>query len=81
MISTKKVLVVGATGATGKHVVQFLLDKGHTVVAVARSQEKMQSLLVQKDYGDSLVVKEASISDLTIDDFKELTENCDAVVR
>jgi len=81
MPSKNKVLVVGATGATGKHVVQMLLDKGQHVVAVARSEEKMRSLLVQKDYGDSLFVKEASISDLNPEDFKELTVGCDAIVR
>ena len=64
MVSAKRILVAGATGATGKHVVQMLLNKGQTVVAVARSEEKMMSLLQQKDYGDKLTVKEVSISDL-----------------
>jgi nucleoside-diphosphate-sugar epimerase len=79
--SIKKVLVVGATGATGKHVVQFLLDKGHNVVAVARSEEKMRSLLKQQDYGNNLTVKELSISDVEPSEMRELTKGCDAVVR
>lgn len=79
--ATKKVLVVGATGATGKHVVQCLLDKGHNVVAVARSQEKMMSLLTQKDYSKNLTVEELSISDLSPSQSQELTKGCDAVVR
>jgi putative NADH-flavin reductase len=46
MVSLRKVLVVGATGATGKHVVQMLLDRGDTtVVALVRSKEKMMNLL------------------------------------
>jgi uncharacterized protein YbjT (DUF2867 family) len=80
-LSSKKVVVVGATGATGKHVVQMLLDKGHQVVAVARSKEKMLSLLAPKDYGVNLVVKEASIMDLSAQELKDLTEGCKAVVR
>ena len=79
--SSKRVLVVGATGATGKHVVQMLLDQGQTVVAVARSEEKMKSLLRQEDYGDKLIVRELSLSDLTPQQFQELTQGCDAVVR
>jgi nucleoside-diphosphate-sugar epimerase len=79
--TAKKVLVVGATGATGKHVVQMLLDQGQTVVAVARSQEKMKSRLQQKDYGGKLIVKELSLLDISPQQFQELTTDCDAVVR
>ena len=79
--TTKKILVVGATGATGKHVVQQLVDQGQTVVAVARSEEKMKSLLRQEDYGDKLIVKELSLSELSPPQFQELTKGCDAVVR
>jgi putative NADH-flavin reductase len=46
MVSLRKVLVVGATGATGKHVVQMLLDRGDTtVVALVRSKGKMMNML------------------------------------
>jgi nucleoside-diphosphate-sugar epimerase len=82
--TTKKVLVVGATGATGKHVVQSLLDKGRRVVAVARSEEKMMSLLKQSNTGDvhdsRLEIKELSISDLNKEEYQELTKDCDAIV-
>jgi len=83
MAPIKKVLVVGATGATGKHVVRMLLDKGDTtVVAVARSKEKLLSLLKIEDgkIEPNLVVREVAISDLGSDDFKELTEGCGAIV-
>ena len=79
--SVQKVLVVGATGATGKHVVRMLLDKGHQVVAIARSEEKMRSLLPSdNNYGDRLTVEQLSISDLTPQQYKDLTKDCDAVV-
>jgi NADPH:quinone reductase-like Zn-dependent oxidoreductase len=80
----KKVLVVGSTGATGKHVVQFLLNKGHHVVAVARSKEKMMSVLStpnQDENRKNLTVKEMSISKLNPTEGQELTGGCDAVVR
>lgn len=41
----KKVLVTGATGFIGRHVVPALLDKGYEVIAVARDQKKLQSML------------------------------------
>jgi short-subunit dehydrogenase len=80
----KKVLVVGATGATGKYVVNFLLNKGHNVVAVARSEETLMSLLLAQtkdDYSRNLTVKELSISLCSPFEIQGLTEGCDAVVR
>jgi len=51
--SKNKVLVVGATGATGKHVVRVLLDRGDTtVVAVTRSKEKLMDLLLKLNDDD-----------------------------
>jgi hypothetical protein len=80
--STKNTtLVVGATGNTGKHVVQFLLDqKDQTVKVVCRSKEKMLSLLKQEDYGDRLQVVEDSITQVKEEDLKKLTQDCSAVV-
>jgi NAD(P)-dependent dehydrogenase (short-subunit alcohol dehydrogenase family) len=80
----KKVLVVGSTGATGKHVVQFLLNQGHHVVAVARSKEKMMSVLSTQNQDENrknLTVKEMSISMLSPTEGQELTGGCDAIVR
>ncbi|KAG7336894.1 NADPH-binding protein [Nitzschia inconspicua] len=84
-LSKKKVLVLGATGGTGKYVVSFLLEKGHSVVAVARSEEKLTALLSKiqpepKDYSQNLVMKELSISDLNPSEMQELAEGCDSVV-
>lgn len=76
------VLVVGATGATGKQVVQQLLDKGHNIKAVVRSKERLQSQLTSpaQKYGDRLSLTEASLLDLNDDQFKSLVQGTDAVV-
>jgi len=83
----KSVLVVGATGATGKHVVQFLLDQDHYLVkVVARSKDRMLSLLSSEQPSAAardhpkLEITEASIMDMTQDELDELVQNCDAVV-
>jgi nucleoside-diphosphate-sugar epimerase len=80
--SSKTVLVVGATGATGKHVVQFLLDQGHTVKVVARSKERMLSLLKgdDSDKNDRLQITEAGILTLKQSELDDLVKGCDAVV-
>jgi putative NADH-flavin reductase len=81
-MNTKTVLVVGATGATGKHVVQQLLDKGHKVKAVVRSKERMDGLLSSdaSKYGERLSLTEASLLDLTDDELESLVEGTNAVV-
>lgn len=78
-MSTTTTLVVGATGATGKHVVQMLLDGGHKVRTVVRSKKRMESLLTG-DYEDRLQVTEAALLDLSDEELEVLTRGCDAVV-
>jgi nucleoside-diphosphate-sugar epimerase len=87
-----KTLVVGATGATGRHVVQFLLDQSptsHQVKVLCRDATKMKSLLSKKysdiDQGDSsshprLAIVEGSILNLTTKELEDLTKDCTAVV-
>ena len=75
-----KILVVGATGATGKHVVQMMLDCGHQVVAMARSKESMLSKLNDETSREKLQIHEASIVDMKHDDLVELTKDCNFVV-
>jgi nucleoside-diphosphate-sugar epimerase len=78
----KTVLVVGATGATGKHVVQQLLDKGHSIRAIVRSETRMKALLAAdaNQYGDRLSLTEASLLDLSDDQLKNLVQGTNAVV-
>jgi len=39
-----KVLVTGATGFIGRHIVQVLIERGHDVIAVSRNQEKAEGM-------------------------------------
>lgn len=75
-----KILIVGATGATGKHVVQMMLDRGDSVVAVVRSKESMLRHLNEADYGSSLQIHEAAIMELSHANLVSLTKDCDYVV-
>jgi putative NADH-flavin reductase len=80
-IMTTTTLVVGATGNTGKHVVQFLLDQGQNVKVLARSKDRMLSLLTQKeDYGDRLHITEATVLSIPEEQLKDMVIDCDAVV-
>jgi putative NADH-flavin reductase len=81
----QKVLVVGATGNTGKHVVRFLLDQGHFVTVMARSKDKMYQVLPVGSMSPTelekrLTVMEASVLDLTDQELKDATSDKDAIV-
>jgi len=41
MPATKKLLILGATGSTGQHLVKQALEAGHHVTALARTADKM----------------------------------------
>lgn len=54
---TMTILVAGATGGTGQHVVQYLIDRGHKPIALVRESSDTRSLpegvdLRQGDLGD-----------------------------
>lgn len=85
MSTIRKVLVVGSTGATGKHVVRMLLERGDTeVVAVARSKEKLVGLVNPGNVNDekmkNLDVKETTIANMALEELKGLVKECSAVV-
>ncbi len=69
-------LVVGATGATGKRLVQQLLDRGHAVRAIVRSPDTLPEAV--KDH-ENCVVIHASVLDLSDAELSEYTRGCDAV--
>lgn len=69
------ILVVGATGATGRLLVKDLLDRGEKVRVVVRSTEKLSELLANKN----LTVVEAALLDLSDEELTELVRGCDAV--
>lgn len=81
------ILVVGATGATGKWLVKLLLDEGHSVSVVVRSKERMFTALEElntdnerKTPLDRLSITEGSLLDLSDNQLKEQVKGTDAVV-
>lgn len=85
---TTTTLVVGASGATGKHVVLQLLRQRQNVRAIARSKERLMNSLDEiipdstRDLNivSRLDVTEASILDLSRDELEKVVSGCDAVV-
>lgn len=70
-----KILVVGATGATGRLLVKDLLNRGEKVTAVVRSTEKLREVLDHKN----LTVVKTALLDLSDEELAELVQGCDAV--
>jgi hypothetical protein len=85
MSSITTTLVVGATGETGKHVVNQLLQKqpNHRVKVICRSKDKMLSLLQElgtTDTANLTVLEVPSFQEMSQDTLKEQVAGCDAVV-
>jgi nucleoside-diphosphate-sugar epimerase len=79
--SLNPVLVIGATGATGKHVVRQLLDQQRPVRVIVRSEERMLFLLQNHTNENLLQVTEASLLNLTDSELEELVQDTDAVIQ
>ena len=75
---TKKmtILVVGATGATGRLLVEQLLRRGHHVRVIVRSPDKLPEVLTNHD---TLSVISASVLDLTDAEMARHVRGCRAV--
>ncbi|MGX9415960.1 NAD(P)-binding oxidoreductase [Vibrio sp. WJH972] len=71
------VLVLGATGATGKQVVKSLLNKGETVKVIVRSLDRLMPEFVNHD---KVIVTLANVHQLSENDMKEQLHDCTAVV-
>lgn len=71
------VLVVGATGMTGRCVVAQLLEKGHAVRTIVRSPEKLPSEVLSNP---NLTIIEASVLDLSDNELATHAKDCDAIV-
>jgi putative NADH-flavin reductase len=67
-----KLVVLGATGATGLEIVRQALDRGHSVTALVRSPERL------KPFGDRISVKHGDL--LNSADMEEVLKGHDAVV-
>ncbi len=69
-------LVVGASGATGRLLVEQLLARGQKVKAIVRSRDSLP-LALSKD--SHLTIIEASILDLSDTELVEYVSGCDAI--
>lgn len=70
------ILIVGASGATGRLVVEQLLNSGQKVKAMLRSPEKFPEFMNRKD----LTVIPASVLELNDDELAAHVQGCQAVV-
>ncbi|MBZ5630927.1 MAG: SDR family oxidoreductase [Acidobacteriia bacterium] len=67
-----KLIVLGATGATGLEIVRQALDRGHSVTALVRSPERLEP------FGDRISVKHGDL--LNSADMEPVLKGHDAVV-
>lgn len=70
------ILVVGASGATGRLLVEQLLNRGENVKVIVRSSEKLPEFLKNHD---NLSVICASVLELSDDEMVQYVNGCDAV--
>lgn len=71
------ILVVGATGMTGRRLVEQLLGKNYKVRIIVRSSHKLPTDIVENPNTTTI---EASVLDLTDEEVTEHVKDCDAVV-
>ena len=71
------VLVAGATGDTGRPLVEQLLARNHKVRVIVRSPGKLPAEVLENP---NTTVIEASVLDLTDEEMAEHVKDCDAVV-
>ena len=71
------ILVAGASGATGKQLVEQLLNTKQKVKVIVRSPEKLPESWKNND---QLTVIQASILDVSEDEMAEYVQDCDAVI-
>ena len=70
------VLVVGASGATGRHLVNQLLLKGNKVKIIVRSKENLPNSWHE---ADNLEIITASLLELNDNELIKYTSDCDAI--
>jgi NAD(P)-dependent dehydrogenase (short-subunit alcohol dehydrogenase family) len=69
-------LVVGASGATGRLLVEQLIERGQNVKAIVRSPDKLPEVLRKNDH---FTVMSASILELSDLEMAQHVKGCDAV--
>lgn len=70
------ILIVGASGATGRLLVQQLLERGHSVKVIVRSASRLPDAV--RNHAN-LTVIEAAVLDLSDAELAEHVRGCDAV--
>lgn len=72
-----KTLVVGASGATGKHVVEQLLKRKQEVKVIVRSPEKLPESWKNNPL---LTILHASVSEIPENEMSSIVKDCDVVI-
>lgn len=72
-----RILVVGASGATGVQLVKQLLLEGHSVKVIVRSLNNLPSVWSNNK---SIQIIKASVLDLSDVDMREIVSNCNAII-
>ncbi|MCB0636264.1 MAG: NAD(P)H-binding protein [Lewinella sp.] len=70
------ILVVGASGATGQHMVNQLLERGQRVRILVRNPEKLPPAWHERE---GLTISPGSLLDLNDQEMKDLVEGCAAI--
>ena len=70
------ILVLGATGATGKHLTRYLLANGHAVKAIVRSADRLKAVVSDHP---NLDVTEGTVLNQSDKTLQETVQGCDAV--
>ena len=70
------ILIVGASGATGRLLTEELLNRGQFVKVIVRSPDKLPTAIRNQD---NLSVIQASVLDLSDAELAQLVKGCDAV--
>ena len=69
-------LVTGASGATGKHLVEQLLQMGHHVKVIVRPSAK---IINEWDSNEAVTIIRANISEMMTDEIAMYTKDCQAI--
>jgi putative NADH-flavin reductase len=72
-----RILIVGATGATGNRLVKQLLDRGHVVTVIIRAPEKFHQDIRNHKH---ISISTSTVLDLSHVDLTKQVEKCDAIV-
>jgi len=72
-----KIFLSGATGATGRLLAEMLLDRGHRLVVVVRSPDRLPKNVSQHE---AIEIVKAPLLDLDPDELTRLAGSCDAFV-